>query len=82
MIPRRRKTVTVGGAGNFDRPTGYIGPEVNSAFRMEKVAKDLGLGRLVSAPTAERLPPPIATRPAGRCGVAGFCGHWDFHTFD
>ncbi len=59
-----------------------IGPEVNFAFRMEKVAKDLGAQRLISAPAAERLPPPIATRPAGRCAVAGFSGHWDFHTFD
>lgn len=59
-----------------------IGPEVNFAFRMEKVAKDLGLHRLLSPPAAERLPPPIATRPAGRCGVAGFSGEWDFHTFD
>lgn len=59
-----------------------IGPEVNFAFRMEKLAKDLGLGRLLSAAAASRLPPPIATRPAGKCGVAGFSGEWDFHTFD
>ena len=59
-----------------------IGPEVNFAFRMEKLAKDLGLHRLLSAAAAGRLPPPIATRPAGRCAVAGFSGHWDFHTFD
>lgn len=59
-----------------------IGPEVNFAFRMEKVAKDLGVPRLLSQQAAERLPPPIATRPAGRCAVAGFSGLWDFHTFD
>ncbi len=59
-----------------------IGPEVNFAFRMEKLAKDLGLGRLLSAAAATRLPPPIATRPAGKCSVAGFSGEWDFHTFD
>lgn len=59
-----------------------IGPEVNFTFRMEKVAKDLGFGRLLSAPAAERLAPVVMVRPAGRCGVAGFSGRWDFLTFD
>ena len=59
-----------------------IGPEVNFAFRMEKLAKDLGLHRLLSAAAAGRLPPPIAIRPAGKCCVAGFSGEGDFHTFD
>jgi len=59
-----------------------IGPEVNFAFRMEKVARDLGVQRLLSAAATGKLPPPIAARPAARCGVAGFSGEWEFHTLD
>lgn len=59
-----------------------IGPEVNFVFRMEKLAKDLGVSRLLSTTAAARLAAILPNRPAGAAPVAGFPGRWEFLTFD
>ncbi len=57
-----------------------IGTDVHFAFRMEKLAKNLGLNRLGSAPAREGLKG-LTFRGAGRHPLPGFDGRHEFFTW-
>jgi class 3 adenylate cyclase len=55
-----------------------MGPEVNFAFRIEKVAANLGRSFLVSEPAATGLRPHMPLQEEGSHPVASFDGVYPF----
>lgn len=56
-----------------------FGPEVNFTFRMERLAKELGVSCLVSEAAYRQLAQRLGGRSLGRRGVSGFEGTFGFY---
>lgn len=74
--------IQVGGSTSLGEES-LLGPEVNFAFRMEKVAGKLGLHRLLSDAALSRLDlgPGVVTEKTGPHEVSGFDGGFYFHSY-
>lgn len=58
-----------------------FGTEVNFTFRMEYLAKQLGMSRLISQAAIQRLKEFLLAKPVGRHELAGFDGAFSFYEF-
>jgi adenylate cyclase len=70
--------VTFGGAASLGEDS-LSGPEVNFVFRMEKLAGQLGVPALFSAPAAAALATVLALTPRGEHPLPGFEGAYAFY---
>ena len=73
-----RGPVTFGGAASLGEDS-LSGPEVNFVFRMEKLAGQLGVPALFSAPAAAALATVLALTPRGEYPLPGFDGTHAFY---
>jgi class 3 adenylate cyclase len=58
-----------------------LGRDVNFAFRMEKIAGQAGVGRMLSLAAHEKLSPDQTCQEIGPYEVNGFPGTFVFRTF-
>jgi adenylate cyclase len=72
--------VSVGGSTSLGEES-LLGPEVNFAFRMEKLAGKLGLHRMLSEAARGKLDLGLEPEKVGPHELSGFDGGFFFHTY-
>lgn len=71
--------VSMGGTATMGEEC-LLGPQVNFAFRMEKLAGSMGASCLLSEAAHEAFDSVLPTTPVGKHPVAGFDGDFEFYS--